>query len=820
MNDFYVDVRQYGKNILSVGYRNGVKFRDKVEYQPYLYLKSNKPTQTKSLYGHDVERMSFSSISDAKEFIKRYEDVDGFDIFGITQFQYQYISDVYTHDVNIDTSKMTIWVIDIETASEDGFASPEHAQEAILLISVHDKNTNKNIVFGFRDYEKQDDDPFEYRLFKDEYTMLKEFCIFWQCNYPDIVTGWNIEGFDIPYIINRMNRVLGESLTKTLSPWGVLRSKTVQVFNKDAQIWDIFGVQILDYLDLYKKYTYSQRESYSLGYIAQVELNDAKHEIPGSFKDAYTYHWHDFVRYNAHDSNLVAMLDNKLKFIDVACSIASQAKCNINDTFGPVKTWDIFIYNYLKQKNVVIPPSHPKAKSSFEGAWVKDPHVGKHGWTMSFDFASLYPSIIRQWNMSPETIVGMMPGVNVAKFIEATGPLHDEYSVAANGAMFKKDSEGIIPEVVKVVLDGRKIAKTKMLELKQQYQATGDKAIKEQIASYDGRQMAFKILANSLYGAVSQSSFRYYDLRIAEAITLTGQASDKHAEIKLNEFMNGILKTDTDYVLAGDTDSLYLNAQPLVDKAYPGKTIDQTVEWLDKVAEKQIQPQINKSIDEMYLVGNCFQKTMAMKREAIASAAIWTTKKRYAMLVHNSEGVAYDPPDVKIMGLDLIKMSTPKVVRGMLKEALMILFNGSNDELFDFISKSRKTFETLSIEEISTPRGVSDIDKWTHPKTGYISRTPIHVRASILFNQYKPKDSVEIKNGDKIKFVYLKMPNPIKEDVIGFLSHESLPESMGLHKYINWELMWEKTFISPLQGLTDAIGWNVVKISSLEDFWS
>jgi len=652
--------------------------------------------------------------------------------------------------------------------------------------------------------------------------MLREFVMFWQANCPDIMTGWNVEGYDVPYLINRITKILGEDYIRKLSPFGMVNSRSINFMGSEKVIWDIVGVVVLDYLDLYKKFTYSSQESYALGHIGTVELGIGKHELEGSFKDAYTNHWDDFVRYNAHDSDLVLQIDAKLKFIEVILTIAYLAKCNLKDVFGPVKTWDIFIYNYLKSKNIVIPPQGKKHGGEFEGAWVKEPVPGMYGWTMSFDFTALYPSIIRQWNMSPETFIGMQPGVNVNSFMKGVveSTIHLDATLAANGAMFRKDVYGIIPEVVKVVIDGRKIAKKEMLKLEQEYGATKNKDLVTKIAALNGKQMAFKILANALYGALSNAGFRYYDLRIAEAITITGQASDRHVEQTLNEYMNATLKTeDVDYVIAGDTDSIYLNVAPLVEAAC-GPDAD-VVKFLDRVGNTKLQDQINRSIDYIFSTGNCYERIMDMKREAIASRAIWTAKKRYAMVVHNSEGVDYKPYKMKVMGMDIIKSSTPLLIRKKLKEALTVIFEKDQAALHEFVGNLYTTFVQLPVEDISFPRSVTDIVKWADPKRIYKPSTPIHVRGSLLYNKFNKsnKEIAQIRNGDKIKFVYLKVPNPIRENVVAFPSYGVLPESMGLHKYVDYDKMWESVFIAPLKGICDAIGWTPEKKASLEDFF-
>ena len=343
------------------------------------------------------------------------------------------------------------------------------------------------------------------------------------------------------------------------------------------------------------------------------------------------------------------------------------------------------------------------------------------------------------------------------------------------------------------------------------------------ISSSNNIQMALKILANALYGAISNVGFRYFELPMAEAITLTGQVSDKHAAYSVNKAVNKMVGTDdVDYLVACDTDSFYVNLDPLVQKFFPNKSIEETTAWIDKFCDGVIQPVINKSTDHIFTICNGYEKLMAAKREAIASKSLIIKKKRYAMMVHNSEGVEYKPYKLKIMGLDMVKSSTPKVIRAALKDCLKIMFEDGEAALQEHVTKVKDMFMREKPENIAFPRGVSDLNKWTEGvRDGELkSGTPIHVRASIMYNRFKDKSDPPIRNGDKIKFIYLKMPNPTKQDIIGFPVMGEMPMRDKLIKYIDWNLMFEKTFLAPLEGLTAACGWEHSKTASLEDFFS
>lgn len=833
MSKFYTSCLSWGKNILYRGIENGRHVQMKIPFAPTLYIKStDKKSEWRALDGSIVEPMKFPDINEAKAFVKRYDGIEGFEVHGMTQWQYQYLGDEFPGDIDYDLSAMRIWSLDIETSVSNGFPDIATASEEILLVSIQDKATKKLIVFGTRSYDVTPEDNFEYRLFKDEASMLKGFIDYWVNNYPDIVTGWNVDQFDFPYIINRCMRVLDEDWVKRLSPWGYINERKIEIRGKEVQTYDIMGIVILDYMDLYKKFTYGAKESYALAFIAKEEgLEVQKMEYECSFKEFYTDHWNDFVRYNARDTEVVDKMDDKLKFIELTMTIAYLAKCNLKDVYGQVRVWDVFIYNYLLHKKVAIPQSKSKLSGSVEGAYVKDPQMGMKGWIVSFDFASLYPTIMRQWNISPEMLVQKVPMtvngmVNPGDEERALFDLAKEMdcTITANGTMFKRGAKGILPEVVEVMVVGRKTVKKQMLALESKYQETHDESLVPKIAAANGKQMAYKIMANALYGAAGNAGFRYYDLRIAEAITLTGQVSNKHVEKTLNAYMNKLMGTkDVDYSIYGDTDSQYIDFDPLVQKFCKGKSIEETVAFIEKI-EGQFQTVINKSIDEIYDQCNCFDKLMDMKREAIASRGFWTSKKRYAMKVHDSEGVKYDPPKIKVMGLDIVKSSTPQVVRKMLKATLPVVFDSTEKELCSYVAECKEQFFNMQPEEIAFPRSANDIEKHRENKSDatYKKGCPIHVRAALLYNRHTEKYREQyqsIGNGDKIKFIYLIEPNPIREDVIGFLSSGKFPKETGLEPYINKDLMWEKTFLNPLQGITDAIGWQIEEQSSLEDFF-
>ena len=510
--------------------------------------------------------------------------------------------------------------------------------------------------------------------------------------------------------------------------------------------------------------------------------------------------------------------------------MAYDAKVNYNDVFYQVRMWDNIIYNYLKKRDIVIPPKIRSDKNErYAGAYVKEPIPGKYDWVVSFDLNSLYPHLIMQYNISPETLLDERhPTATVDRILkeEVTFEMYKDNAVCANGAMYRKDVRGFLPELMEKMYGDRVIFKKRMLQAKQQYEKTPTKALEKEIARCNNIQMAKKISLNSAYGAIGNQYFRYYKLANAEAITLSGQVSIRWIENKVNGYLNTLLQTEgIDYVIASDTDSIYLNMGPLVDKFFSAKSSDKAtiVSILDKICQEKLEPFIERSYQELANYVSAYDQKMQMKRENIADRGIWTAKKRYILNVWNSEGVQYTEPKLKVMGIESVKSSTPAPCRKMLKDAFKLLMTATEDDVIDFINECRKEFKQLPPEDVSFPRSVSDVQKYKSSSDIYSKGTPIHCRGALLYNHYIKQKKLTnkysfIQNGEKIKFCYLKKPNIIHENVISFI--QEFPKELGIDKYVDYDLQFEKAFLEPLKVILDAIGWQVEKSVNLDSFFS
>ena len=828
---FYTNVQMVGNNFLVRCYEDGQKKIYKEEYQPTLFVKSKKESKWKTLEGDNVEPIQPGTIRDCKEFYKKYDGVDGFPIYGNERYVYQYISDKYPEEeIKFDISKISLVTMDIEVQAEEGFPDPESCSEEMLTISIQDNATKKIITWGRKPYTPSQKNVTYYHH-EDEVAMLNAFLYWWSNNTPDVITGWNVRLYDVPYLCGRISRIMGEKKMKLLSPWGLVSQDEAYISGRKFNVYDIGGLTTLDYLELYKKFTYKAQESYRLDYIAQVELGQKKldHSEFNTFKDFYRGNWKKFVDYNIIDVELVDRLEDKMKLIELALTMAYTAKVNYVDVMYQVRMWDTIIYNYLKRRNIVIPPKDRSDKDSkFAGAYVKEPKPGKYDWVVSFDLNSLYPHLIMQYNISPETLVEEKhPSATVDRILEEkiSFEMYKDYAVCANGAMYRKDVKGFLPELMEKMYAERVIFKKRMLAAKQEYEKKPSKTLEKEIARCNNIQMAKKISLNSAYGAIGNQYFRYYKLANAEAITMSGQTSIRWIENHMNGYLNNLLQTeDVDYVIASDTDSIYINFGPLVDKFFSNVNGDKVklVTILDKICQDKLEPFIEKSYQELATYVNAYAQKMQMKRENIADRGIWTAKKRYILNVWDSEGVRYEDPKLKIMGIEAVKSSTPAPCRKMIKDALNLMMGGTEDEVIDFSDDARAKFKKMSPEDIAFPRTVSDVNKHKSSATIYGKGTPIHVRGALLYNHYIKEKHLDTKyslinNGEKIKFLYLKKANPIRENVISFI--QDFPVELGVDKYIDYDLQFDKAFLEPVKVILDAIGWNVEKVVNLELFF-
>jgi len=795
---------------------------------PTHYSLTNEKSPYKNLQGQNLKPFTLDNIFDARRFRKEMTEMRS-PVYGLERYHYQYIGQEYPKDIEWSKDLIKIFTVDIETTCEAGFPDVENPQETIICLTVKNQSNKQIITWGIGEY-KNDRPDVTYVYCKHEKELIFQFMKFWIKNYPDVVTGWNCKFFDMPYLMNRIKAIAGSEVANKMSPWNIAEAKEVRTQGRVQTVYDIKGVAVLDYLDLYKWFIPTRQESYKLDFIGELELKQPKNENPyGTFKEFYEKDFQKFVDYNIQDVEIVDKLEDKLGLIDLSLTVAYESKVNYDDIFSQVRVWDTLIANYLMERKICVPPREEHTKDSkYEGAYVKDPIPGQHKWMVSFDINSLYPHILIQYNISPEKLYGShdtIPGVEkmLHKKLDLDFLKENDLTMTPNGAMFKRDSQGFLSEMMEKMYKERVIYKKRMIKAKIEFEKTGDVTLKREIARCHNIQWARKIALNSAYGAVGNQYFRYYDVRQAAGITTAGQFIIRFVENHMNKYLNNILKTDNeDYVVASDTDSIYVRLDKLVDATCQGKTDDQIVDFLNKVCEQKFEPEIEKWFTELADYSNAFKNAMVMKREVIANKGIWIAKKRYMLNVLDEEGVRLANPKLKLMGIEAVKSSTPQVCRGKIKEAITVIMGKEEHDLHKHISDFRKEFMKLPAEAVSFPRSCNNLRKYRDASNIFVKGTPIHVKGALIYNHKIEELGLQnkyplVQEGDKIKFIKLIPANPFKFDVISYVT--TLPEEFRLQEYVDYNMMFDKTFLDPMRFILDAINWKAEPTANLEAFF-
>ena len=830
---FYTACALKGNKVLVRGYRNGERFTDSVAFKPSMYIRSEKESKYRTLNGVKVKRMVFDTLYDCREFLDQYRQLEDCPIYGNTDFVTQYLMETYPSEVEYDLSKIKIAYIDLECETENGFPDLDAPNERVNLMSI--RICGVTHVISFTPVSLPD---CKVHMVSNEKELLKKTFEILSKEDIDIITGWNVKLFDIPYILGRALLYFEEKEIQSWLPFGLMKMRETDIGGKIYKLYEFPGYTILDYMDLYKKFSGTSQESYALNHIAKVELDAQKLDYSeyGSMREFYRKNFQKFAEYNVQDAILVERLDDKLKLIDLAVSIAYEAKITFDTVFFATRIWETICCDYLAHKNIIPPLKKSYAKDEqFVGAYVKDVTPGLYKNVVSFDATSLYPSIIMQWNISPETCFKKDSSLNADDFLRShrkeIPELIEEANsmkccLACNGSYFTTQIEGFIPILIERTFNQRKEAKNKMIELEKEYEKTKNKDLLPRIAALKIRQSVKKILANSLYGCLGNPAFVYSSPELATAVTVTGQVIIRKAEMAMNSYIQHLTKDDKDYVIAVDTDSVYLNLDAVVQKISEKTTIKNVTQFINDICEQKIQPEFKKEMELLSATLGCPENKIFFKREAIASAGMFIAKKRYALLVQDLEGVRFTEPKLKIMGLETARSSTPSVVRSKLKDSIKIILTKTPEELSKYVDEFYDKFMQLPIEDIASPRGVKGIAKYKDATDIYKSGTPIATKAALLHNAYLKKTNLtkevpEIKENDKIKFVFVKVPNPYgmggRDAVIGFIGKP--PEKFQLEKYIDRKKQFDKTFGEPLDNILQAIGWSINQQVTLESFF-
>jgi DNA polymerase elongation subunit (family B) len=735
MSEFYTSVERYGKNILWRGYKNGKRFSYRVPFQPTLYMHTpKKEGEFHSLIGNKpLNSHKFGDMQEAKNFIEEYKGVQNFEIFGTTNYVTQFIQKQYPDHISFNIDDINIVSFDIEVDISDGYANVEQADKEITSIAYKSSKSSKYFLLGRKDYDKTqtitgiDPDNIQFVKFDTEIQLLQAFVRMWCNDYPDIVTGWNVEYFDIQYIVTRIIRLLGEETAKRLSPWDSIKHTTREFFGKVQGTYRISGVNVIDYMDVFKKfgYKYGTQESYKLDQVAYTVLGEKKLDYSeyGSLTELYEQNPQLYLDYNLKDTYLIQKFEDETSLLALVMTVAYGGGVNYTEAFGTVGIWESTIYRKLIAEKIIPPIKHGPGQrvNGLVGGYVKDPNPGMYPWVVSFDLNSLYPHLMLQYNMSPETYLQ-----DEREYVTQEMVLNEQYkntnspiSVTANGACFSNEKLGIIPQIIDEYYTNRSKIKQQMLAVEQQYEIENNTTelakLKREINQLHNSQMSIKIAMNSLYGATANQYFLYYINDMAEAITTTGQLSIRYAEKSVNAYLNKLLKTNAvDYIVYIDTDSIYVNFAPLIQEVFGTTDISASEgeKFLDQICSTKIEKVIQDGYEELARNMGAYRNAMVMKREKITDRAIFVAKKRYILNVLNSEGVHYETPKIAVTGLESVRSSTPEICREKMKQLFGVIMNKTEIETQKFISDFRSEFRNLGLEEIGKTSGTDDINKY------------------------------------------------------------------------------------------------------------
>jgi len=852
---FYTNVSLIGEKIHVRYVENGTKKQNKIKFAPSYFL-PKRNGEFRSLTGEPFAEVPCDSIADYRKKISNMDDLSKEKLSGNPKLEFDFIYRYFEDDIDFDMSLINIAYLDIEVYANDGkFPEPRDANYPINAISMRMNGVTNVFALKFNaksTYENQRED-IKVKLYEHEEILLSEFLEFWKRSEIDIISGWNVSNFDITYICRRIEKLFGSKSLRSLSPYGMVYSYEKKNGYDDVDlIFSIKGLSQMDYLALYKKFTFTNQESYKLDYIANIELGDRKTDVSDydNLFELYEKDFQLFLDYNIQDTELIEKLDQKMKLMEIGLGLAYFSKVNFEDIFSPMRYWENIIQNYLFEQKIVNPIAKKKNTKSekFGGAFVFEPIPQRAEQVVSFDFTSLYPSVMMAFNISPECIVDESE-ISIEEILDRKADLKDDYErdlvVAANGVRFTKEKMGFIPALVARMLDLRKDYKIKMLENKKQIETLkksgGDpekiQECQRLVVAFNNKQMVTKVAANSFFGICGLQHFRFYDIRLAEAITFSAQAANRFVERYIKKYLNETFQFEEEktFTVYGDTDSQYFQLDPIIEKLAKNKTKEEKLELAKKIGYSKLTEKIDQAIGEFNEYLNVYRPELSMKLEAVGSG-VFIAKKKYILSLVHFEGVDYTEPQLKMTGVEAVKAAaTPNVCRKSLTDCAKIILYQTEDDLIKYVENFRKEWNSFEPHQIAFPKGISDLHKYYNADTeenfhagvfgtGSLHKKgcPIHVRAAISYNYLIRKHGLvlyynEIKSGSKMKYVFLRDEKITGENVIGFIS--KLPKELNLHEIVDYNKQFEKAFLSPLEIMLKPIGWQHEKKKDLFSYF-
>jgi DNA polymerase elongation subunit (family B) len=797
----------------------------KFPFKPYGYL-PDQAGSYKSLNGTRLKRVN----SNLKNNPDSYESDLNEEV--------RTLIDLY-YEMDEPSKGHRVLFFDIETAKDEhGYSTIDDVRTSITAIAYYDKSGNERRVLLLDERERikesvLDGDGYTIEIFRSERDLLTRFINAFAEIAPTIITGWNTDGYDIPYLLKRCKKVLGAQSINRLSSAGIVD------YNSRNGKWKIFGVSSLDYLRLYKNFTYTELPNYRLDTVGKAELGTGKVEYDGDLDTLFEQDIHKFAWYNMTDVDIVANLDEKLQLINLARTICHKGHVPYEDVYYASKYLDGAAIVDLKRNGFVAPNKkfrfvEEENHVDLAGAYVMPPIPGLYKWIYDLDLTSLYPSIIMSLNISPETKVAVIQNwdencllksdavtvkLNTGYSVEDVKTwLHDNnYTVASNGAVYETSKIGFLPAILEKWFNERVIFKDK----RDEYEVGS-----EEYKFYDAMQLTQKVLLNSFYGVLGLKTFRFYDLDNAGAITATGQSVIKFSALAINKYYGNEIGKDhfinatgykCEYSFYTDTDSTFVSSLPLIAKRYPN--FDETDEQFMIEKTNEIASEIQKHVNNMYdIYADKFHNTKThrfqIKQEYVAKSGLWIAKKRYAQWVIFKEGKPTNKLDIK--GLDVVRSSFPTDFKQIMTEALwLILKEHGKQETADVILNFKKNIHKSDILNVMKNTGVKEISKYIKnraPFSGYLSGTPIHVKSSINFNDMLSRldqhDVIDISNGEKIKWAYLKN-NPYGFDSIALRGYADPPEIVEfVEKYIDRDKIFNQELKGKLDDFFAAMNWD------------
>jgi DNA polymerase elongation subunit (family B) len=813
---------------------DGQRIDTEVPFIPFLYTEKEGAQDGVSIFKTPLKRHSFRNSFERNKFV---QDTGNPRLFGNLPVDQQFLIETFKEDVHKEEfSKfpLKVYFIDIETYSPNEFPIPERAKDPVTLITILDTITGKIHTWGLKnDYTPKLDNVTYYKCSNEE-ELFERFVNFWKKDPPDILTGWNTEQFDVPYIINRAKNLLGEEFIKQLSPVRELNYRSnFAKFGKDVGRWYITGISCLDYMEIYKTYSKGDRESFSLNYIAEYELGEGKLAINATnLSTLAETDWENFVDYNIQDVDLLRKMEDKLNYLKIIRLLAYKGCTNFERALGKVSIVTGAMTLQAQKQGYIIPTfKNEIEREALEGGYVRDPERGLKEAIVSFDVNSLYPNTIITLNISPETKLGkIVTGdvevdkevqiklVNGGTFTITVDKLKqflkaENVSLSKAGVLYSQKFKGVCPNLINSIYDERVYARKRMLELKKTKKQ--DKETTSSIQYFDTLQYTLKILLNSIYGTFANKHSAFMDIDNASSITLTGQAVAKAGGHIINEFAKETFKTDNSLILSGDTDSLYITIQPILDKLNIKLADNNIVTEQSHTIINAIDKHLGtKILDWAREELNSADPRFVFKREAIADVGAFLQKKRYILHILDDEGVPVSK--FKYVGVELARSTTPQKVKEVIKKTVNTAFLSRDvKKTNEVFREAYDTFKTLSVAEAAFRKSVKEYEKYSQGASlsKFNKATPCHVKASIAYNLLLNELELEtkyetIKSGQKIKYFYASK-NKYGLDAIAFTSE--YPEEFNSIK-IDYDKMFSKIVVPPIESVYEAIGWRLPQI--------